>query len=137
MEENRLAVRDFPLNQVNPINLAFMGDGVYEIYVREHIVRTFPTLKIHEIHRKAVAFVKAESQANVIRTLMDRNILTQEERDWVRRGRNQHSMAPKNASISDYRYATGLETLVGYLYLSGQNKRVEELIGYAIQIVEE
>ncbi len=137
MEENRLAVRDFPLNQVNPINLAFMGDGVYEIYVREHIVRTFPTLKIHEIHRKAVAFVKAESQANVIRTLMDRNILTQEERDWVRRGRNQHSMAPKNASISDYRYATGLETLVGYLYLSGQHKRVEELIGYAIQIVEE
>lgn len=137
MEENRLAVRDFPLNQVNPINLAFMGDGVYEIYVREHIVRTFPTLKIHEIHRKAVTFVKAESQANVIRTLMDRNILTQEERDWVRRGRNQHSMAPKNASISDYRYATGLETLVGYLYLSGQHKRVEELIGYAIQIVEE
>ncbi|MFC4804002.1 Mini-ribonuclease 3 [Filifactor villosus] len=137
MEENRLAVRDFPLNQVNPINLAFMGDGVYEIYVREHIVRTFPTLKIHEIHRKAVAFVKAESQANVIRTLMDRNILTQEERDWVRRGRNQHSMAPKNASISDYRYATGLETLVGYLYLSGQHERVEELIGYAIQIVEE
>lgn len=137
MEENRLAVRDFPLNRVNPINLAFMGDGVYEIYVREHIVRTFPTLKIHEIHRKAVAFVKAESQANVIRTLMDRKILTQEERDWVRRGRNQHSMAPKNASISDYRYATGLETLVGYLYLSGQHERVEELIGYAIEIVEE
>lgn len=137
MEENRSVVSDFPMNQVNPINLAFMGDSVYEIYVREHIIRAFPTLKIHEIHRKAVSFVKAESQANVIRTLIDRKVLTQEERDWVRKGRNQHSMTPKNASISDYRYATGLETLVGYLYLSRQQERIEELIRYAIEIVEE
>lgn len=136
MEENRLDYGEFPLGLVNPINLAFMGDSVYDVHIREHILRSFPTLKIHEIHRKAVAFAKAKSQANVIRSLIERDLLSEEEKDWVRRGRNQHSMAPKHASISDYRYATGFETLIGYLHLTGQKKRIDELVAYAIEIVE-
>lgn len=136
MEENRIEHGGFPSNLVHPINLAFMGDGVYEVFIREHIVRSFPTLKIYEIHRKTVMFVKAKSQADVIRTLIKRDLLTEEEKDWVRKGRNQHSTVPKHASISDYRYATGLETLIGYLYLAGNKDRIRELIEYAIEIVE-
>ncbi len=135
MEENRLEETDFPVNTVNPINLAFMGDCVYEVHIREYIVRKFPTLKINEIHRKAVAFAKAKSQANVIQTLRESGVLTQEEWCWVKKGRNQHSMAPKNASVADYKYATGFETLLGYLYLVGKKDRITVLIEEAIKIV--
>lgn len=135
MEENRLEETDFPVNTVNPINLAFMGDCVYEVHIREYIVRKFPTLKINEIHRKAVAFAKAKSQANVIQTLRESGILTQEEWCWVKKGRNQHSMAPKNVSVADYKYATGFETLLGYLYLVGKKDRITVLIEEAIKIV--
>ncbi len=115
--------------------LAYVGDAVYELYIRMHIVSRIGG-QSGVLHKKAVKYVSATSQAHAVRVLYDE--LTEEEQSVFRRGKNGHqgSMA-KNASPADYKYATGLETLIGYLYLSGNEERMEELIRRIITIVEE
>lgn len=135
MEENRLEKDLFALCSVSPITLAFMGDCVYEFAVRDYVIRKFPSLKIQAVHRKAVAFAKASSQANVVQTLHEMEFLTEEEWSWVKKGRNQHSMIPKNASPAEYRYATGFETLLGYLHFTNQQDRISFIVKEAIKIV--
>ena len=135
MKENRLEKELFPLHSVNPIVLAFMGDCVYEFAIRDYVIRKFPTMKIHAVHRKAVSFAKASSQANVVQKLHEMDFLTEEEWSWVKKGRNQHSMIPKNASPMEYRYATGFETLLGYLHFVNQQDRIRLIVEEAIKIV--
>ncbi len=115
--------------------LAYVGDAVYELYIRMHIVACFGG-QSGVLHKKAVRYVSAPAQAHAIRVLHDE--LSEEEQNVFRRGKNGHqgSMA-KNASPADYKYATGLETLIGYLYLSGKEERMEELIRRIIEILEE
>ncbi|MBO4651093.1 MAG: ribonuclease III [Clostridiales bacterium] len=115
--------------------LAYVGDAVYELHIRMHIVACFGG-QSGVLHKKAVRYVSAPAQAHAIRVLHDE--LSEEEQNVFRRGKNGHqgSMA-KNASPADYKYATGLETLIGYLYLSGKEERMEELIRRIIEIVEE
>ena len=115
--------------------LAYVGDAVYELYVRMHIVARFGG-QSGVLHKKAVHYVSAPAQAQAIRALHDD--LSEEEQNVFRRGKNGHqgSMA-KNASPADYKYATGLETLIGYLYLSGKEEKMEELIRRIITILEE
>ncbi len=115
--------------------LAYVGDAVYELYVRMHIVSRIGG-QSGVLHRKAVRYVSAPAQAHAIRLLHDS--LPEEEQAVFRRGKNGHqgSMA-KNASPADYKYATGLETLIGYLYLSGKEERLDELLNQIIRICEE
>ena len=115
--------------------LAYVGDAVYELYVRMHIVARFGG-QSGVLHKKAVRYVSAPAQAKAIRAR--HADLSEEEQNVFRRGKNGHqgSMA-KNASPSDYKYATGLETLIGYLYLSGKEERMEDLIRRIIAILEE
>ena len=114
------------VNQMSPLTWAYVGDCVYELYIRTKLVDT-TKLKPHELHIKSVKYVKAQAQAETLKKL--ETILTEEEKEIVRRGRNAqtHHIA-KNASMQDYMYATAFEALIGYLYLTKQDDRLFEMM---------
>lgn len=114
------------VNQMSPLTWAYVGDCVYELYIRTKLVDT-TKLKPHELHIKSVKYVKAKAQAETLKKL--ETILTEEEKEIVRRGRNTqtHHIA-KNASMQDYMYATAFEALIGYLYLTKQDGRLFEMM---------
>lgn len=125
-----------PLSAMNPIVLAYIGDGIYEVVVRKKMVEKYPNDKIQSLHKKTVSFAKAASQAKIVRELRTEDFFTDEEWVWVKRGRNQQSIPPKNAVMSEYRYATGFETLIGFLELSGQMDRITAIVDKAFKIIE-
>ena len=112
---------------LNPLVLAYIGDAVYEVYVRTHIIGN-GAIKTNELHRRASTnFVSAKAQSQILDKITD--FLTEEELNIVRRGRNANSNTiPKNADIADYKKATAFEALMGYLFLSKKNERLEEII---------
>ena len=121
---------------MNSIELAFLGDAVYEQFVRERLVKQgFAGGHADRLHSAAVRYVKAEAQAAIVKALMDQ--LSEEEQHLVTRARN-HKIATKakNASAADYKWATGFEALIGYLKLSGQDERLQEIMEAAARIVE-
>ncbi|RED54577.1 Mini-ribonuclease 3 [Cohnella lupini] len=121
--------KDVPVNLLSPVVLAYIGDAVFEIYVRQRLVAGF-NRKPHELHRAATGYVSAAAQAKLLQKWMP--LLSEEEADIVRRGRNTKSgQPPKNADPADYRHATALECLVGHLYYSGAKERLEQLIDIA------
>lgn len=120
---------------MNPLILAYIGDVTYEKEVRKRVVSENPNDKINIIHRKTVEFSKAISQSKVVNALKEADLLTEKEWYFVKRGRNTQSAAPKNASVTDYRYATGFETMIGYLDLSGQQNRIGYIIDFAFELV--
>ncbi|SDN13110.1 ribonuclease-3 family protein [Sediminibacillus halophilus] len=125
------------VKQMKSLNLAYMGDAVYEIYVRHHLIRK-GNVKPDQLHRSAVAFVSAKSQARVITDWLEKERLSTEEEGVVRRGRNAKSgTVPKNTDVQTYRYSTAFEALLGYLYLGGNKERLEQLVEAAIAFVEE
>ncbi len=116
--------------------LAYMGDAVYELHVREHLIGTG---RVHpnQLHQEAVKFVSAKAQSAVIRHWLSGTLLTEEERGVVQRGRNAKSgSVPKNTSVQIYRYSTAFEALIGYHYLSKNAERLTELLGQAVQFTE-
>jgi len=122
--------RDAPLSEkearlLNPIQLAFAGDTVYDLYVRTHLL-LHEQVQVRLLHRHAVGLVNSHAQAEAL--LRIEPLLTQEEADVCRRGRNAHSRPPKNADPGEYSRATALEALLGYLYLSGQEERLSLLM---------
>ncbi|MFC4405031.1 Mini-ribonuclease 3 [Gracilibacillus xinjiangensis] len=122
--------------ELKSLALAYIGDAIYEIYVREYLIEK-GNVKVQALHQHAVSFVKATSQAKVIHTWIDTDMLTEEEQSIVRRGRNAKSgSVPKNTSVQTYRYSTAFEALLGYLYLDGQKDRLKQLIDNAIEITE-
>ena len=117
---------------VSPLTWAYIGDAVYELYVREYLIRT-TNLKPHRLHIETIKFVKASAQAKILYEL--EKVLTEEEKDIVRRGRNTEThSAPKNADLKDYMYATAFEALIGYLYVSEQKERLDEILKLCIDI---
>lgn len=121
--------------ELSPLVLAYIGDAVYELLIRQGLARQGPD-KMNRIHKEAVKYVRAETQARILEALQER--LSPEEQDVVRRGRNAKSgHSPKNASVIDYRYSTGFESLVGYLYFTGNQERLKEIIALADQVVRE
>jgi|SRR5699024_2933920 len=124
------------VRQLNPLTLAYIGDAIYEVHVREHLIQSGQT-NPHELHGRAVKFVAAPAQAAIIHKWLADKQLTEAEEAIFRRGRNAKSGSiPKNASVQAYRYATGFEALVGFLYLTKNEKRLNELIVDAIRYVE-
>lgn len=118
-----------PVGQLSPIVLAYIGDAVFEVYIRQMLIAKV-VRKPNELHRAAVRYVSAAAQAKLLRRWEP--LLTEEEADIARRGRNAKSgQPPKNADPGDYRHATGLECLVGYLYYRGERDRLETLISLA------
>jgi len=112
------------VRQLNPLILAFIGDAAYELYIRNHILTVNSEMSPHKMHVEAIKYVKAHAQSEFVKMLMDE--LTEEEVYYFKKGRNAKSgTVPKNADVQEYRYATGFECLVGYLYLTEQDERLE------------
>lgn len=118
------------VNLMSPLTWAYIGDCVYELFIRTHLVET-TNLKPHKLHIEAVKQVKAKAQADKLEELQE--MLTEEEKEIVRRTRNtkNHHVA-KNANPRDYMYATAFEGLIGYLYLSEQKERLEQILNKCI-----
>lgn len=115
-----------PLHLMNPVVLAYVGDAVFELLVRQRLAAG-PGRKPDELHKGAVKLVSAKAQRELLERLQP--VLTEDEADVVRRGRNAKSGAPpKGADIRDYRQATALECLFGYLYYAGRFGRMAELL---------
>lgn len=118
----------------HPLSLAYIGDAVWELYVRYHLLAR-GIIKPHELQKQSIDFVSATAQANVLKKLLPE--LTEEEQDIVRRGRNAKSKTiPKNAAILDYRYSTAVESLIGFLYLTDRLERLTQLMERAFHIIE-
>lgn len=129
--KRNMGLKEIQINDYSPLTLAYIGDGIYEIVVRTVIVDE-ANRQVNKIHRAASELVKAGSQAKMIHLLED--MLTEEEQTIYKRGRNAKAVTrAKNASMSDYRTATGFEALMGWLYLTGQSQRMMELIKEGIE----
>lgn len=129
-----LGLKSVSPRQFSPLVLAYIGDSIFDLVVKTKIVAAGNT-QVNKMNRVASSIVKAESQSKMIGYLEDK--LTEEEESVYKRGRNAKSYtSAKNASISDYRRATGFEALMGYLYLSGRYERMCELIKDALDWLE-
>lgn len=124
------------VKQMKSLALAYMGDAVYEQYVREYLIRQ-GEVKPQVLHDYAVSFVSANSQAYVLKRWMDEELLTTEEQGVVRRGRNAKSNTPKSTDGQSYRLSTAFEALIGYLYLKEDYERLDYLVTQAIQDLAE
>lgn len=119
---------------MNTTVLAFLGDSVYETFVRNHVIAK-GQVNADLLHREAVRFVRADAQAFALKAMMDE--LSEEEQGLVKRARNKKiSTKPKNADPVVYKWATAYEALIGFLYLSENHGRMEEIIQNAIDLIE-
>ena len=130
-QDNLIIKNDKQINMMSPLTWAYVGDSVYELYIRTYLANT-TNLNPHKMHVQSIKYVKARAQANIVKKLE----LSEEEKDIVRRGRNtQNHHLPKNASIGEYSYSTGFEALIGYLYLNKKENRLSEILQECIKIV--
>ncbi len=115
------------INNINVIVLAYLGDAIYEVYIRESLINKGIN-KVERLQEESVKYVSAKGQAKILDNLISTGILNEEESDIVKRGRNyKRSAHPKNTDIVTYKYATGFETLIGYLYLTNKD-RLNEIL---------
>ena len=119
------------VNMLSPLVWAYVGDSVYEMFIRTSLVNN-SNAKPHKLHLESIKYVKAKAQAQTLEKIFDS--LTSKEREIARRGRNteNHHVA-KNANVADYSQSTGFEALIGYLYLTKQDERLEEVLNMCIE----
>ncbi|TFD98485.1 Mini-ribonuclease 3 [Jeotgalibacillus salarius] len=123
--------------QLNALALAYMGDGVYEQYVRHHLLVT-GTIRPNALQREAIRYVSAKAQASVLHKMFAEELFSEEEMAIIRRGRNAKSGSiPKNTDVATYRYSTAFEAVIGYLYLTENKERMEQIILKAISMIVE
>ena len=112
----------------NVLALAYLGDAVYELAIRQYLLEQ-GIIKVNELQKHAIPFVSAKGQASYLTKLLDNDFLTEEEKNIVFRARNHKGARhPKNTDIITYKYATGFEALIGYLYLEKKQERLEEIL---------
>lgn len=128
---NFIKLSEKEIQMLNPLVLAYVGDGVYEMFVRSFIIGN-TKLQAAELHKQSIKYVKASAQSSHLELV--RETLTEEELNIVRRGRNSKAHhLPKNANVMDYRRATAFEALIGYLYLMKRYDRLVEIIGLVLK----
>ena len=119
------------VNTMSPLTWAYIGDSVYELYIRQYLINT-TKLKPHKLHIEAIKYVKAGAQANILKRLEPK--LTEKEQEIVKRGRNtENHHLPKNATVQEYMYSTGFEALIGYLFLTKQDERLKEILELCVE----
>lgn len=115
-----------PPQQLSPLTLAFVGDAVYEVFIRTKLAKDV-NMQVAKLHKNAIKYVSAVAQSKIVKSIEEN--FTEEEMAIFKRGRNAHShTSAKNADIVDYRQATGFETLIGYLYLKKDSERLDEIL---------
>lgn len=120
------------IDLINVISLAYLGDSVYEIYVREYLIKK-GIAKVEDLQREAVKYVSAKSQCKILTYLMDKDLLNDMELDIVKRGRNyKRTSHPKNTDIITYKMSSGFEAMIGYLYLNNEKDRLDEIMNYIL-----
>ena len=130
-----LGLRAVDIRSYSPLALAYIGDGVFDLIIRSFVINK-GNVQVNKMHRHTSNIVKAQTQAQMVQALEP--LLNTEEEGYYKRGRNAKShTTAKNASVGDYRKATGFEALVGYLYLTGQNERLMELMKTALTEIGE
>ena len=126
---------EIEVNQISPLVWAYVGDSVYEQYIRNYLV-TNTKFKPHKLHIEATKFVKAAAQAKILQCL--ENDLTEDEKEVVRRTRNtKNHHLPKNSNVQEYMYATAFEGLIGYLHLTKNKDRLEEILNLSLKYILE
>ncbi len=117
---------EMDVNMLSPLTWAYVGDSVYELYIRTNLVNN-TKLKPHKLHIESIKYVKAKAQADILKRIEEN--LTEAEKDIVRRARNaENHHLPKNADPADYMYSTAFEGLIGFLYLTKQDERLKEIL---------
>ena len=125
--KEKLNLKAVDVQTTSPLILAYIGDCLYDLAVREYVVSNFPSV-VNAVNQKKTTFVCAHAQSEIMGFLIGQGVLTDEEMSVYRRGRNQKSAThSKNSSIQEYRRATGFEALIGYLYLTEQYERMIDL----------
>lgn len=121
------------IRQYSPLALAYMGDCIFDLCVREYLLKQ-ANMPANKLHQKSKALVNATSQSKMYKSLID--MVSEEEKSILKRGRNANSNTKaKNATMIDYKNATGLEALFGYLYLKGEQQRINELFKICLDIM--
>ena len=124
------------INEINILSLAYLGDSVYELKVRDYLISTGIS-KVNKLQKEAMNFVTAKKQCEFINYFIENNILTETEIDFVKRGRNASTYShPKNTDIVTYKWATGFECLFGYLYLDNNKERIDELFNIILEVLK-
>ena len=114
--------------EINSLVLAYLGDTIYEDYIREYLIHQ-GIANVNGLQKASIKYVSAKAQCKIVKTLMEENFFTEEELTIIKRARNHKSIShPKNCDIVTYRYATGFEALIGYLKLEKKMERIEEII---------
>ncbi len=119
-----------PPSQYSPLTLAYVGDCVYELYVRTYLIKD-ANHNVNSLHKAATKYVCCKAQAQFYKKI--ESLLSENEISVFKRGRNTKSHVPKNANVGDYRIATGVEALMGYLYLSGEKQRICDLMKHIFE----
>ncbi len=120
------------IKQVSAVSLAFIGDAVYDLYIRNRLIAQYPRAKINKLNDMKIKCVNAAAQAQIAHALMPK--LQENELMVLKRGRNAKTATmAKNASVTDYKYATGFEALIGYLHLAGQVERLTEILTFSFE----
>ena len=123
--------KEINASEYSPLNLAYIGDAVFEIFVRNKLLES-GNAHVNKLHKRATKYVKAEAQSVMYHKLTE--VLTEEEMAVLKRGRNAKSFTKaKNASVVAYRHATGVEALFGYLFIKGEVDRLSELFKICIE----
>lgn len=126
----KLSVKE--ARQLSPLQLAYVGDAVYEVLIRHYIISR-KNISVHQLHKESIKYVKAKAQKDILFKIKEH--LTEEEWNTVKRGRNAKSgTIPKNADLQDYKYATGFEALIGFLYLLKRFDRLAEVFDMILDL---
>ena len=122
------------INSLNPLELAYIGDAIYEVKVREYLINK-GIRKVNNLQKEAKNYVSAKSQSEILNKMIENNFLEDKEIEIVKHARNYKSVSkPKNTDILTYKYATGLECLIGYLYLNKNLERLNQILNYIVEV---
>lgn len=119
------------VENLNVLALAYLGDSIYELFIREYLLEK-GIVKVNDLQKEAISYVSAKKQSEYLMNMMEANFFLDSEIDIIKRARNHKSHASKSTDIRTYKNSTGLEALIGYLYLTKNEKRIEEIMKYIV-----
>lgn len=119
------------VDNINVLALAYLGDSIYEVFIRNYLLEK-EIVKVNELQKHAINYVSARKQSEYLMKMLDENFFRENEIDVIKRARNHKSHASKSTDIRTYKNSTGLEALIGYLYLTKQNERINEIMKYIV-----
>lgn len=121
-------------NTLNVLSLAYIGDAIYEVYIRKHLIQK-GIVKVEQLQKEAVNYVSAKNQAYFLKNMIDNNVFTKNEMQIIIRARNHKgNRHPKNTDIITYKHSTGLEAIIGYLYLNNNIERINYIMNYILEV---